>query len=180
MKKILPTLILLLILFCIVFGATAQTGIHHYYKFKNSDEQSVEKLNLPTNRAAFIFGNSNKNSNYTNPAIALLSNKSNCVFAKNIEINNTTVSSLIENNISEIKQENVCMFSNQTEDELWVQLNNNIKMQEDLNIEIYNAEGERVYNSIVDAELHKINVCNLTAGTFLVKLGDNVQKIIIE
>jgi hypothetical protein len=72
------------------------------------------------------------------------------------------------------------MFPNLTEDELWVELDNKKIQRGDLQIEIYNANGEIVYNEKIKHNFHKINVCDFISGTFLVKLGDSVQKMIIE
>lgn len=177
MKKILPALILLLLLFCIIFSTTAQSKNNGNTLFNRLYTPSVNILNLPSNRAAFIFTNSKENSTYTNPAVAVLNSKSNNSITKESE---NKVTSVYESIKSEILQENVSMFSNLTEDELWIKLNEKIKTPDELNVEIYNENGERLYNSRFEKNIHKINLCNLIAGSFLVKMGDVVQKIIIE
>lgn len=178
MKQILRTLLFLFILSCIIFSATAQTNISKYYTFKHSNEQLFTTPSLPTNRAAFIFSNSN--SEYTNPAVALLYTKSTNILPKTIETEAIAVSSLVVNNSNKITEEDICMYPNITEDELWININNQTESTNQKSVEIYNSTGERVYHSTINANLHKINLCEFTAGTFLIKLDDNVQKIIIE
>ena len=180
MKQILKTLLFLLILSCIIFSATAQTNISKYSTFKHSNEQLFQKSGLPTNRAAFIFSNSNGSSEYTNPAVAILYTKSTNILPKTIETEAIAVSSLVVNNSNKITEEDICMYPNITEDELWININNQTESTNQKSIEIYNSTGERVYHSTINANLHKISLCEFTAGTFLIKLDDNVQKIIIE
>lgn len=79
-----------------------------------------------------------------------------------------------------IATDNVCIFPNRTEDELWVEVDAKKLQSNNLHLEIYNAGGEIVYRTRVQQDLNKISVCDFTAGTFLVKLGDVVQKMIIE
>ncbi|MFN8296048.1 MAG: T9SS type A sorting domain-containing protein [Chitinophagales bacterium] len=179
MKQTLTTLLFLLILTCIVFTATAQTNISLYHPFQHFNEQPSPKSGLPTNRAAFIFSNSSGNSEYTNPAIALLFTKNTNSLLKNT---NTETVSVISSSSNPQTQESksICMYPNLTEDELWINIENEAPSANQQNVEIYNSTGERVYYSAVNTALHKINLCDFTAGTFLVKLDDNVQKIIIE
>jgi len=160
MKKSVQTLHLafLSILF-ICQHANAQT--HKSYISRGNES-------LPMNRAAFIFCYNNATT-YKNPADAVLS--------KNI--NHVTVASET-NNKRQQSDNSICMFPNLTEDELWVELDNKKIQRGDLQIEIYNANGEIVYNEKIKHNLHKINVCDFISGTFLVKLGDSVQKMIIE
>lgn len=142
-------------LFLIQFSAHAQ---HHPGKITASDKF------LPMNRAAFIFCY-NKTASYKNPAENLLK----------ISAAKKTTQTPVKNN-----SENVRMFSNTTEDELWVQLDKHTIQEQELNLEIYNASGQIIYSSKIEQELHKVNVCDFSAGTFLVRLGENVQKLIIE
>lgn len=168
MKKILPGLLLLLIVFCIVYSTTAQT--HKFYSVFGKEE-----VKLASNRTAFIFTNSNK---YSNPAISLFNARKNIITLNTIPADASVESSLIKPEA--ITQEDVCMYTNVTEDELWIKLNSELKITKEVNVEIYNNTGERVYNSIFNENLHKINLCNLTAGTFLVRLDETVQKLVIE
>jgi hypothetical protein len=146
--------------------------------FNSFTEISVsKKQNLPQNRTAFIFSNSNPNAPYSNPAYAMLNTKKdNSVFKNN---QTTTVSSFKENT-NNISEADVCMYSNTTDDELWIQLNNLQLTEKKLCIEIYNAVGQRVFITSLENHIHKINVCDFSAGTFLIKLGDTVQKMVIE
>lgn len=161
MKKNIQTItIALLSLILSVMQASAQS--HKNYKSSPGDA-------LPMNRAAFIFCYNNGTS-YKNPAAVILSKQSK-------DVHRTTSStSEIQNNT----EEKVCLFPNLTEDELWVELDNKKIQNKNLQLEIYNANGEIVYNTKIEQNLEKINVCDFTTGTFLVKIGDNVQKIIIE
>lgn len=178
MKKLFPTFILLLILFCIVFSTTAQTHSNYYSVFKNEKISATEMAKLPANRTAFIFLNSN--SRYTNPAFALLNTNNNPFgILKTDKSSNIASVANDDNKTTTATSENICMFPNLTEDELWVKKNGQ-QTDENVNVEIYNEEGERVYYSKLDYNLHKINLCEFTAGTFLVKVDDAVQKLIIE
>lgn len=178
MKKKLPTLLLLAILLTAMLQAKAQSSTVFQRLYQDIETQRVEKTKLPNNRTAFIFDTKSSAPEYSNPALALVSTP-NKKHIDNIKTEQASVSSFMENYSNEIKLENICMFSNNTDDELWIQLNNESRLH-NMNVEIYNQEGERIYNSMLADNLHKINVCNFTAGTFLVKLGDNVQKLIIE
>lgn len=160
MKKNAPTL-LLAFLSTLFFCQHANAQTHKSYISRGNES-------LPMNRAAFIFCY-NSASEYKNPATAVLK--------KNI--NHVTVASEI-NKKQEQSDNSICMFPNTTEDELWIELDNKKVQRGDLQIEIYNANGEIVYNEKIAHNLHKINVCDFTSGTFLVKLGDSVQKMIIE
>ena len=121
---------------------------------------------LPMNRAAFIYCYNNSAA-YSNPATAVLKAK----------VNHKSTPVLKKQTIS---SENITMFSNSTEDELWVQIKSESVHENDLLVEIFDAYGVRIYNSAIQQNLHKINVCDFSAGTFLVKLGDNVRKLVIE
>lgn len=178
MKVNLKTLSISTVLFSIVFNSIAQSPIHKFV-FKNNDVVSTSKTNLPQNSVAFLFSNIQPNTTYSNPAIAML-NTNGKVNHKNLIEQNVSVNSLISTEITSLHPEDICIFANTTDDELWVQLKNNLFYKNNFNIEIYNSIGEIEYTSCIDSNLHKINLCNLSAGIYLIKLGDNVQKMIIE
>ena len=106
MKKILPTFIFLLILFCIVFSTTAQTNSNYFSAFKNDKISATEMAKLPANRTAFIFLISN--SRYTNPAVAVLNAKNNLTGIKNTETA-TSIASLafVESKTKTVLPENI-------------------------------------------------------------------------
>lgn len=142
---------------CMLICMLVSNAQNHSRTFTSASE------GLPANRAAFIF--CYNSSSYKNPAEVVLNTKQ----ATKQKIENKTT-----------KAVNVRMFPNTTEDELWVQVDKNTYTSEDLNLEIYNDSGEIIYNSKVEENLHKVNVCDFSAGTFLIRLGDNVQKLVIE
>lgn len=126
-------------------------------------------LTLPANRTAFLYCY-NSGIGYENRAIKLSNNK------VNEEKSEPLISSELQNN----PDVNISMFPNLTQDELWVEVKDKKTKVAELNLEIYNSSGKRVYNSRIEGNLRKINVCDFTAGTFLIKLGDKVQKMVIE
>ena len=130
---------------------------------------SLNKNTLPFNRAAFIYCYNNSGMYKNNNTIAFYKENTNHIGT-----------SYAQPTTKEISEENICIFSNVTEDELWVQLNNVSEEKKGLNVEIYNVSGERIYNSRIEQSPHKINLCQLTAGTFLVRMGDVVKKLVIE
>ena len=157
MKKnlqIFVTLYTLLLMYNIANGQT-----HKSYLATGTES-------LPMNRAAFIYCYNNSAA-YSNPATAVLKAK----------VNHKSTPVLKKQTIS---SENITMFSNSTEDELWVQIKSESVHENELLVEIFDAYGVRIYNSAIQHNLHKINVCDFSAGTFLVKLGDNVRKLVIE
>jgi len=157
MKHYLKNLILLQILSCIFLKSAAQTN------------------SLPQNSTAFLFNSNISNSSYSNPALAMLITKNN--YTSVGKAAPVTVNAIVQ---KEITSDDICMFANLTEDELWVELKNNEFLGQKPNVEIYNDCGERIYHSTIEKNLHKINVCDFTSGTFLIKLGDTAQKMIIE
>ena len=157
MKKTLPNILILLFFLCVCFQSNAQT---------NKSYISAASEGMPMNRAAFIFCYNNSAA-YSNPATAVLKAK----------VNHKSTPVLKKQTIS---SENITMFSNSTEDELWVQIKSESVHENELLVEIFDAYGVRIYNSAIQHNLHKINVCDFSAGTFLVKLGDNVRKLVIE
>ena len=157
MKKNLPNILILLFFLCVCFQSNAQT---------NKSYISAASEGMPMNRAAFIFCYNN-NTVVKNPATAVLKNK----------VTHKTMPVVKEQTVS---IENISMYPNSTEDELWVQIKSESVHENDLLVEIFDAYGVRIYNSAIQQNLHKINVCDFSAGTFLVKLGDNVRKLVIE
>lgn len=161
MKKNIQNPILATI--CLVFFTLHVNAQNHKSYIASTNEA------LPQNRTAFLFCYNNVAS-YKNPATEVLNQQQKTT-------NKLTVEKKTKD---EIRKERIRMFSNITEDELWIELDNKLLQTQQLSVEIYNASGERVYNSKVEQNLHKVNVCDFTSGTFLVKLGDSVQKMVIE
>lgn len=143
--------------------------LHHATAQSNKSNLSASLNGLPMNRAAFLYCYNTASVNTKTVSFGSKPLSSTATYADNVKKETPVV------------PENVCMFPNLTEDELWVQLNAQTKsVPTDLDVEIYNAEGMRVYHSRMEQNLHKINVCDFTSGTFLVKLGDAIQKLVIE
>ncbi len=157
-KNTKPTVLLFLSIVLSVLHANAQ----NHKNYKSSPEEV-----LPANRTAFLFCY-NSIPTYKNPATPVLIEKK------------SNMQSVIQNRAQEKPVENVCLSSNISEDELWVETYNKKLQDQQLDLEIYNANGEMVYIKKIEQNLHKINICDFTAGTFLVKFGDNVQKMVIE
>ncbi len=174
MKQTAQALLLILFLFCIVFCTTAQNYNKHYFLSKDKEMQSINNKKLPDNRTAFLFSNNNATSTYTNPAISILKRNSKEKQSK------ASVSGFITEEKTNKTKKKIYMFSNLTQDELWVQLENKENVVEKMEIEIYNQQGEIIYQSTIQENLHKINLCDFKNGTFLVKIEDTLQKIIIE
>lgn len=155
---ILPLTLLSILLSCQHLNAQSHTTL-----------LSQNKNTLPFNRTAFIYCYNNNGIYKNNNTAAFFNTKTNYT--------STTYTQPVTKNITE---ENICIFSNVTEDELWVQLNDVSTENKNLNVEIYDVSGERIYNSRIEQSPHKINLCQLTAGTFLVRMGDVVKKLVIE
>jgi hypothetical protein len=101
------------------------------------------------------------------------SGRLNIWFAKTIASTNTTVDVSILNEDNKLFQ----MAPNPAEEQLNITLKKEIKSTL---IEIYNLQGQVVYKMNTSDSQNRIDVSHLKTGTYLIKVGNEVQRFVVE